>query len=110
MSAADQAQVVNEVEREGRGKQRRLRGLGIPRSTYYWWRRRLQAGIEVEPDRRHSPWNRLRPEEEALILAAAQHHQLVPSLHSEQALPPLAVLLPQGEHCLGQFRVPCGLT
>ena len=72
MSAADRAHVVSEVEREGRGKQLRLRGLGIPRSTYYWWRRRIQAGIGEEPDRRRSPWNRLRPEEEALILAAAR--------------------------------------
>ncbi len=72
MSPADQAQVVAEEERQGRRKQRRPRSLGIPRSTYYWWRRRLQAGIAEESDRRRSPWHRLRPEEEALILAAVQ--------------------------------------
>ncbi len=71
MSAADQAQVVSDVEREGRGKQRRLGSLGVPRRTYYWWRRRLQAGIGKESGRHRSPWNRLRPEEEALILATA---------------------------------------
>ena len=72
MSAAEQARVVVEVERQVRGKQRRLRELGIPRSTYYWWRRQQQEGTKTEPKGHPSPWNRLQPEEEALVLAAAR--------------------------------------
>ena len=36
MSVVEQSKVVAEVERHGRGKNRRLRELGISRSTYYW--------------------------------------------------------------------------
>ena len=72
MSAAEQAQVVAGVERQVRGKQRRLQELGIPRSTYYWWRRQQQEGIKTESKGRRSPWNRLQPEEKALVLAAAR--------------------------------------
>ena len=71
MSVTEQARVVVEVERQGRGKQRRLRELGVPRSTYYWWRRQHQVGTNEAMGRR-SPWNRLQPEEEALVLAAAR--------------------------------------
>ena len=35
MSVVEQSKVVAEVERHGRGKNRRLRELGISRSTYY---------------------------------------------------------------------------
>jgi len=66
MSVTEQARVVVEVERQGRGKQRRLRELGVPRSTYYWWRRQHQVGTNEAMKGRRSPWNRLQPEEEAL--------------------------------------------
>ena len=70
MSAAEQAKVVTEVERQGRGKRRRLRELGVSRSTYYWWRQR--QGSWEDRERAERPWNRLRPEEEAAVLAAAR--------------------------------------
>ncbi|MEE9601540.1 MAG: IS3 family transposase [Thermoplasmata archaeon] len=81
MSAAEQLKVVSEVERQGRGKARRLRELGISRSTYYWWRwRQWQGGWEGTKgtDR---PWNHLRPEEEAVVLAAARE---MPAWRSRQ--------------------------
>jgi transposase InsO family protein len=84
VSAVEQARVVVEVERQGRGKQRRLRDLGIPRSTYYWWKRQQQEGTKTEPKGRRSPWNRLQPEEEALVLAAAR--QLAAWLTDHQGL------------------------
>jgi RNA-directed DNA polymerase len=72
MSAAEQSKVVAEVERHGRGKSRRLRELGISRSTYYWWRWRQRQGSWEGTEGNDRPWNRLRPEEEALVLMAAR--------------------------------------
>ena len=82
MSAAERARVVAEVERQGRGRQQRLQGLGIPRSTYYRWRkhpRQPEAG-ELGASRGR-PWNRLRPEEERTILATARE---MPTWRSRQ--------------------------
>jgi transposase InsO family protein len=72
MSAGEQLKVVAEVERQGRGKRRRLREFGISRSTYYWWRWRQRQGSREDTERAARPWNRLRPEEEAIVLAAAR--------------------------------------
>ena len=44
----------------------------MPRSTYYWWRRQQQVGTTQSKKGHRSPWNRLQPEEEALVLAAAR--------------------------------------
>jgi len=79
MSAVEQAKVVAEVERHGRGKNRRLRELGISRSTYYWWRHR--QGSWEGTERTERPWNRLRPEEEGVVLAAARE---LPTWRSRQ--------------------------
>ena len=82
MSTAERARVVADVEHQGRGRRQRLQGLGIPRSTYYRWRRHPR-----EPDAgrlgasRGRPWNRLRPEEEQTILATARE---VPTWRSRQ--------------------------
>ena len=70
MSSAEQLKIVAEVEGHGSGKSKRLRELGIPRSTYYWWRQRHGRWKGVEGTDR--PWNRLRPEEEATVLAVAR--------------------------------------
>jgi transposase InsO family protein len=78
MSAVEQSKVVAEVEWHGRGKSRRLRELGISRSTYYWWRWRQRQGSWKGTDR---PWNSLRPEEEAIVLAVARE---MPSWRSRQ--------------------------
>ena len=72
MSVVEQSKVVAEVERHGRGKNRRLRELGISRSTYYWWRWRHRQGSWEGTEGTERPWNRLRPEEEAVVLAAAR--------------------------------------
>jgi len=81
MSAAEQSKVVAEVERHGRAKSRRLRELGIPRSTYYWWRWRQRQGSWKDTEGSGRPWNRLRTEEEALVLATARE---MPAWRSRQ--------------------------
>ena len=55
MSVVEQSKVVAEVERHGRGKNRRLRELGISRSTYYpefSRRHRMATTNEVAPRRK----------------------------------------------------------
>lgn len=81
MSVGEQLKVVAEMEGQGRGKRRRLRELGISRSTYYWWRRRQRHGGSKGTEGTDSPWNRLRPEEEAVVLEAARE---MPSWRSRQ--------------------------
>ena len=51
-----------------------LAKLGLPRSTCYRWSRRRGAALHLE-DRKPGarvPWNRLRPEEEQVVLALAR--------------------------------------
>ena len=81
MSVVEQSKVVAEVERHGRGKNRRLRELGISRSTYYWWRWRHRQGSWEGTEGTERPWNRLLPEEEAVVLAAARE---MPTWRSRQ--------------------------
>jgi transposase InsO family protein len=81
MSGAEQSRVVEEVEGQGRGKGRRLRELGVSRSTYYWWRRRQRQRGRQYAERAERPWNRLRPEEETDVLAAARR---MPAWRSRQ--------------------------
>lgn len=81
MSAGEKAQVIGEVERDGRGRRKRLQEMGISRSTYYWWRKRRAPRQHEANPRDGRPWNRLRPEEEALIVAAARE---LPTWRSRQ--------------------------
>jgi transposase len=59
--------VLAAVESQSRGKRQALMALGIPKSSYYRWR-------QGQPDsgNRKRPWNRIIPEEEDKILAAAR--------------------------------------
>ncbi len=73
MSAGEKARVVMEIESQGSGRRRRLRVLSIPKSTYYRWRNhQAQTGLEGPGRSQRRPWNRLRPEEESVVLATAR--------------------------------------
>ncbi|GAF85016.1 unnamed protein product [marine sediment metagenome] len=76
MSAGDKAIILARVENQSGGKRQALMALGIPKSSYYRWRR-------GQPDskNRERPWNRITPEEEDRILAVAREH---PDLSSRQ--------------------------
>jgi transposase len=69
MSAGDKAIILAEVENQSRGKRQVLMALGIPKSSYYRWRR-------GQPDsgNRRRPWNWITPEEEDKVLAVAQEY------------------------------------
>jgi len=73
MSAGEKAAVLARVESGAGLKRQVLSELGIAKSTYYRWRQRQRSqGLEDQPDDPRIPWNRLRPEEESTILAAAR--------------------------------------
>jgi len=76
MSAVDKAIILVQVENQSGGKRQALMALGIPKSSYYRWRR-------GQPDsgNRKRPWNRITPEEDDKILAVARES---PDLSSRQ--------------------------
>jgi len=76
MSPVEKAVVLAQVECQPRRKQKVLAELGIPRSSYYRWRRR-KTGSGV----RKRPWNRITHNEERRILAVARES---PELSSRQ--------------------------
>jgi putative transposase len=76
MSASEKAIILAQVEKQPRGKRQALMTLGIPKSSYYRWRR-------GQPDSGNwrRPWNRITPEEEDKVLAVAREF---PNLSSRQ--------------------------
>jgi len=76
MTAGEKAIILAQVEKQPRGKRQALMTLGIPKSSYYRWRR-------GQPDsgNRRRPWNRITPEEEDKVLAVAREF---PDLSSRQ--------------------------
>ena len=76
MSLVEKATILAQVENQPRGKRQALAELGVPKSTYYRWRRR-------QPDQgnRRRPWNRITTDEDRRILAASREF---PELSSRQ--------------------------
>jgi putative transposase len=76
MSAGDKAMILAQVEEQSGGKRQALMTLGIPKSSYYRWRRgRIDSGNQ------RRPWNRITPEEEDKVLVVARES---PELSSRQ--------------------------
>ena len=72
MSAAGRAEVLATVA-SARGSVRRvLRDLGVSKSTYYRWRRRVNTAPPAPPKLRPISWNQLTSEEERAVLDAAR--------------------------------------
>lgn len=64
-----------------------LAKLGLPKSTYYRWLRRQREGrLGDKRGGSKRPWNKLRPQEEQIILAAARE---APELSPRQLAPRL---------------------
>jgi transposase InsO family protein len=82
MSAVEKAAILARVETLAGHKRQALTELGIPRSTYYRWRQGQRGqGLESHSGEGRRPWNRLTPEEDGKILAAARG---APELSSRQ--------------------------
>ena len=76
MITVEKAVVLAQLERQSGGKRQALKTLGIPRSSYYRWRRGQHDSGNLR-----RPWNRIIPEEEGRILAVAREF---PNLSSRQ--------------------------
>jgi len=79
MSTGDKVIILAQVENKSKGKRQALMALGIPKSSYYRWRR--CDDLESHSGDRGRPWNRIIPEEEGKILAVARES---PDLSSRQ--------------------------
>ena len=79
MDAEGKAVLIVKLKNVKRGGKRdALKQLKIPESTYYKWRKVLYEegvdGLIKREYRSRIPWNKLLPEEEAEIVAAAKKH------------------------------------
>ncbi len=82
MSTVEKTAVMTMVETMVRRKRQALSELGIARSTYYRWRQGQRYNdLKPHSGDRGRPWNRITPEEEGKILAAARDF---PELSSRQ--------------------------
>ena len=82
MSNMDKTIILAQMENQSRGKRQALSELGVARSTYYrWCQGQRYDGLEFHSGDRGRPWNRIIPEEEERMLAAAREF---PELSSRQ--------------------------
>jgi putative transposase len=73
MSAEGKAEIITMVSRSGLPCSRALAQLRLPKSTYYRWLKRLSEGrLEDKKGGSSLPWNKISPEEEAMVLAEAR--------------------------------------
>jgi transposase len=73
VSAGEKREILTLVACSRLSRRRALAWLGLPRSTYYRWLRR-QANGQLQDKKGGSsiPWNKIMPEEEAMVLALAR--------------------------------------
>ncbi|NIS69445.1 MAG: DDE-type integrase/transposase/recombinase [Proteobacteria bacterium] len=71
MSAQEKAEILAMVADSTLPRRRALAEVGLAKSTYYRWLKR-KAGAGGGKGGSRAPWNKLRPEEEALVLAEAR--------------------------------------
>jgi putative transposase len=72
MSREEKASLIALVRSSPLPRRQVLAQLGLPRSTYYEWLRRGEGETADVRRTPRPPWNRLRPQEEAAILAVAR--------------------------------------
>ena len=73
MSAEGKAEIIDLVTKSGLPCYKALAQLRLPRSTYYRWLKRLSEGhLQDKKGGSPTPWNKIRPEEEAKILTMAR--------------------------------------
>lgn len=73
MSAEGKTEILALVANSGLPRSRALAQLRLPRSTYYRWLKRLsESRLKDKKGGSAIPWNKIRPEEETMILAEAR--------------------------------------
>ena len=73
MSTVEKIEILALVADSGLPRRKALEHLGLPRSTYYrWLKRRSEGSLQDKKGGSPVPWNKLKPGEEAKILATAR--------------------------------------
>jgi len=73
MKAERKTEILNLVAGSGLPRSRALLQLKMPRSTYYRWLKRFSEDkLENRKGGSSLPWNKISPEEEAVVLAEAR--------------------------------------
>jgi putative transposase len=73
VSAVEKSEILALVAYSGLPRRRALEHLGLPKSTYYRWLNRKSVDrLQDKKGGSPVPWNKLKPEEEAKILAMAR--------------------------------------
>jgi len=73
VSAKGKAEIIALVTRSELPCRRALAQLGLPRSTYYRWLKRVSEGrLNDKKGGSSLPWNKISPEEEATVVAEAR--------------------------------------
>jgi len=73
LSAVEKSEILALVADSGLPRRKALEHLGFPRSTYYRWLKRQSGGrLQDKKGGSSVPWNKLKPGEEAKILATAR--------------------------------------
>jgi len=73
VNTIEKGEILALVAKSGLPRRRALTQLGLPKSTYYrWLRRQAEGRLQDRKGGSPIPWNRLRPEEEAKVLAQAR--------------------------------------
>jgi putative transposase len=73
VSAVKKSEILALVADSGLPRRKALENLGFPRSTYYRWLKRQSEGrLQDKKGGSPVPWNKLKPGEEAKILATAR--------------------------------------
>jgi putative transposase len=72
VKASDKEEILAVVASSPLPRRQVLARLGLPKSTYYrWLKRQAEGRLEDRPGGSRRPWNKLRPEEEEIILTKA---------------------------------------
>ncbi len=73
MSASEKSRLLFKVDSLSRPRRQVLEELGIPKSTYYRWRKKLERneGL-IDRVSVRAPWNRLTPLERSTVLEVGQ--------------------------------------
>ncbi len=73
MSVIEKSEILSLVAGSGLPRRRALAQLGLAKSTYYrWLKRQVRGKLQDRKGGSPVPWNKLRPEEEEMILILAR--------------------------------------
>ena len=75
MSKYEKIDAISVIEGSGLSVARALNKIGLPRTTFYRWRKKFRtmgiSGLKDNKPKPHRPWNKLLPQQEDKVLETA---------------------------------------